>query len=874
MIRRTIAALFRRDQWEQNLDAELHHHVELRTADLVRSGLTPEAAARQARVELGSRERYKDEARVAFGLRWLDDLQQDARYAFRSLRRSPGFAITAILSMALGIGANTVVFSIVNSLLLRPIPVADPERLLFVEGSQSSSNQSFPDYRDFRDRLRTVDGAVAYRFSRMAVGDDQSAEKYWGYLVSGNYFDVLGLEPALGRLIHADDEKGGVGASPYAVLSYGLWQSRFQSNPNVVGRTVRINAKPYTVLGVAPRDFQGTESIIAASLWVPIAMQPQIEGRSWLEERGNHNSWMLVRAKANASPAVVQADLTRVAKDLAREYPATDAGLTPLVSKPGLVGKTLRGPAEQFGIGVLLLAGMVLLAACVNLAALLGARAADRFREIALRVSIGASRGRVVRQLLTESVVLTAISGTAGAVLAWLLLRVLTQWRPPTEVSLQVDVHPDLRVLLFSVALSVVTGLVAGLAPALQAWKLNTNDALKGAALKTRRWTVRDLSLCVQTAVCCVLVVCSLVAVRGLSYVFTARPGLNPEGVSVLSFDSTLAGYSTPDALRMQRRALDTVAQIPGVLSAAYAKSVPLSSDQSSTTVFPEDTPTPRRLEQGWQAGYYDVSPGYFRTIGTRLLAGREFTWNEPTGSIAIINETFARRMFGSTNVVGRHFRYFGGPPVEIIGLAEDGKYFTLSEDPRSVVFRQVTRSVDSETVLVVRSNRAEGVVAAEMQRAVHALDPALPLYGAGSLRDSMAFTQLPAEIALAALGTFGILAIMLAVTGIYGLASYSVSRRVREIGIRVAIGARPGQVLQSVLGRLGITVAIGSIAGIVLGLASGKLLSAVVYQASPRDPITLAFVGVIMGAVALGSALGPIRRAISIEPTRALRED
>ncbi len=873
MIRRTVRALFRRDRFEDGLDAELRHHIELRAADLERSGLSPADAARQARLELGSRERYKDEARAAFGLRWLDDLRHDLRYALRVLWRSPGFALTAIFSMALGVGANTVVFSIVNSLLLRPLPVGAPESLYFVNNG-TNINFSYPAYKDIRDRARTIDGAVMERFSRMSVGDERAAEKYWGFLVSGNFFDVLGLQPAVGRFFHADDEKSGPNSSPYAVLSYDLWQSRFQGDPNIAGRTIRVSARPYTVLGVAPQGFHGTESGIDPSLWVPVMMQPHIEGRSWLDERGNQNSWIIVRGKRGVSQSVVEADLNRVVTELAKEHPDTDRGTRVILSKPGLFGTTLRDPVEQFGTGVLFLGGLVLLAACVNLAALLGARAADRFREIALRVSIGASRGRIVRQLLTESVLLSVISGLAGAALAWVLLRALSQWRPPLEIGFQIDVQPDLRVFLFSAAVSIVTGLGAGLAPALQAWRLNANDALKGATVRTRRWSVRDASLFVQTTLCCVLVVCSLVAASGLSNVFLARPGLNPEGVSLVSFDTVLAGYPTPESLRFQRRALDEVRKLPGVTYAAYARSVPLSSDQSNTTVFAENAPEPRRLNDGWRTGYYFVSPGFFRAMGTRLIAGREYSWTESDPAVAIVNETFARKMFGTTNAVGRRFRYFGGAPVEVIAVAEDGKYFTFSEDPRPVVFRPATRSSSLEATLIVRSSRDEQAMAGEMARVVKALDPAMPLYGVGSMRDTMALVSLPAQVAVVALGTFGLLAVMLAITGIYGLASYSVSRRVREIGIRMAIGARPKQVLQSVLGRLAIVVAAGSLVGIALGLASGEVLKAVVYQASPRDPITLAGVALIMGAVALGSALGPIRRAVSIEPTRALRED
>jgi predicted permease len=360
-----------------------------------------------------------------------------------------------------------------------------------------------------------------------------------------------------------------------------------------------------------------------------------------------------------------------------------------------------------------------------------------------------------------------------------------------------------------------------------------------------------------------------------LADVFASRPGLNPDGLSLVSFSTTLGGYENADGLRFQRRALEAVAALPGVMSVTLAKSVPLGTDHSNTFVFPENAAMPRRLEQGWPTAYYNVSPGYFRTMETRLRGGREFGWRESQSMpVAIVNETFARKMFGTTNAVGRHFRYYGGDPVEVIAVAEDGKYFTLAEEPRPVVFRPITRYPEPEATLVVRSARPEGQMAAEMARAIRGLDPAMPLYAVGSMRDGMGLSYLPAEIALTALGTFGILAVMLAVTGIYGMASYSVSRRVREIGVRMAIGARPVQVLRTVLGRLAIVVACGCVAGLALGLASGKLLSAVVYQASPRDPLTLALVCGVMAMVALGSSWGPLRRAITIEPVRALREE
>jgi predicted permease len=372
-----------------------------------------------------------------------------------------------------------------------------------------------------------------------------------------------------------------------------------------------------------------------------------------------------------------------------------------------------------------------------------------------------------------------------------------------------------------------------------------------------------------------VLVVCSLVAGRGLMKTFSTRPGFDAKGLSVVALDPIMASYSPEKAEQFQRRALEAVSQLPGVIGAAYAGSIPMTTDQSNTTIYKESD-VERRMEQAKLIQYFHVSPGYFQTMGTRLLAGREFDWRapNPNAPVAIVNETFARQIVGTVDAVGKHFRYAGGLLVEIIGVAEDGKYFTFTEEPKPVMYQPIVGSKRTDTYLLVRSSRPESDMAADMARVVKSLDPAIPVYGVGRVIDLMGLAFLPAWISSIALGAFGLLGMMLAVMGIYGLASYSVARRVREIGIRMAIGARPGQVLQSVLGRVALLVGIGSMVGLALGLASGGVMSKVVYQASPSDPLTLVGVAVLMLAIALGSTLGPIRRAVTINPLRALRQD
>lgn len=876
-LRSTWRALRHRIEWERDLEEELRWHVERRAEELRRAGLARGEAERRARLELGARESYKEQCREAHGLRWPDELLQDLRYASRVLRRSPGFTVVAVLSLALGIGANTVVFSVVNALVLKPLPVSSPNELHFVQANNYPSH-SFPNYRDLRDRNTTFSGLVAYRIAPMGLQAGDAARRVWGYLATGNYFDMLGVRPVLGRFFHPEDDRQ-PGASPFAVLSYTCWQNRFAADPQIVGKTIRINSLPYTVLGVAPGGFHGTELFYWPEIWVPMMMQPQIESFSWLEARGTFNSWVIGRLKPGVTPQQAEANLNAIAAALAKEYPANNEGLKLKLAKPGLVGDVMRAPTEAFMGGVMALAGLVLLGACANLASLLAARASDRHHELAIRVSIGAGRGRIVRQLLTEALLLSVAGGVAGCGLAVALLRLLSQWRAPLDFPVRFEVDPDGRVFAFALAASLVTGILFGIAPARQAWSADPHQALKGIPLGGaggRRWAFRDFLLAAQVALCCVLVTACFVSLRGLARALATPLGFEPRGVSVVGFDLGLAGYSGQEGKSFQRRALEAVALLPGVTAAAYASSLPLSINQSSTTVFPEEAADFRRVK-GKQTTYYDVSPGYFRALGTRLLAGRDFTWHDDgkAPGVAIVNETFARQALGKPDAVGRRFRYGRGRPlVEVIGVVEGGKYETLIEQPRPAIFRPASQSYNADTVLIVRSSLPESEVAMQMRQAVAGLDSRLPLHGVGSVTQMLGLAFFPARAASIALSAFGVLAVMLAITGIYGLATYAISRRVREIGIRVAVGARPWQVLRFVLGRTALLVAIGSCLGLALGLATGRVLSSVVYQASSRDPLVLAAVSLTMALIGFGASCGPARRALSIDPLRALRHE
>ncbi|HXJ94304.1 MAG TPA: ABC transporter permease [Terriglobia bacterium] len=865
------------EQSERDLSAELESHLQMHIEDNLRAGMSADEARRQALLKLGGVEQVKEHYRERRGIPLLETLFQDLRYALRMLRRSPGFTAVAVLSLALGIGVNALVFSVINALLLRPLPVERPGQLVFLE-NKSFNSQSFPNYRDLRDRNTTFSGLVGYRIAPMELESTGGATRIWGLLATGNYFDVLGVHPVMGRFFHpADDLRPR--ESPYAVLSYNAWRGRFGGDPAIVGKTVRINRLPYTVLGVAPPDFHGTELWYWPELWVPMMMEPQIEnytGTGWLDNRSTWDTWVLGRLKPGVSGAKALANLNTIAAELAREHPENNEGLQFKLAKPGLAGDYIGGPARAFTLGVLGLAALVLLAACANLASLLTARAADRQREIAIRLSIGAKRSRVVRQVLTETLVLSLAGGAVGYGLAFLLSEALTRWRAPMDFPVQFDVNPDWRVFLFALAVSIAAASLFGAAPAWRASRTDANAVLKGggASWGRSRLAFRDLLVVLQVALCFVLVAACLISLRGLQQTLKMRLGFEPEDVSVVGFDLGLAGYSDEKSRALQQRVLETVEQLPGVLSAAYSNSVPLSIDQSNTTVYPPDKAGPR-CSDGISATYYQVAPGFFATMGTRLLAGRDFTWHDDDNSprLAIVNAAFGRQVLHSENAVGKHFRNgLSGPLVEIIGVVEDGKYESLTEFQAPALFWPILQNHNSTTTLEVRSSLPAAQMVREMRQAVAELDPQLPLYGTGSLNQMLGFAFFPTQAAAIALSAFGVLAIMLAVTGIHGLVSYAVARRVREIGIRVAVGARPSQVLRLVLGRIMTLIAVGSAIGLVLALATGQVLASVVYGASSRDPKTLAAVVATIALLGLVSSWAPTRRALRIDPVRALR--
>ncbi|HEY2466463.1 MAG TPA: ABC transporter permease [Terracidiphilus sp.] len=863
---------------DERLREEMEQHLAMRTEENIRVGMNPEEAHRQARLKFGAVEAIRGDYAAEGSLPFLENLLADIRFALRVLRKSPAFTIVSVLTLTLAIGANVVVFGVLNGLVLHPLAVPEGNRIYQVQTKRSEAiSISYANYADIRDRNSTFSSLAIFRLARIGIGVRGMAQPVWGYEVSGNYFPMLRIKPQLGRLlVPADDAKEN--GSQVAVLSYACWKVRFGGDPTIVGRTVSVNSHPYTVIGVAPEGFNGTERFIWPEVWVPIQNEAQIEGYQWLHQRGDSNAWVVGRLKPGTTPAQADADLARVAAGLARQYPDTDKNLSLRVAKPGLLGDALGTPIRLFLMGVMFLAGLVLLAACTNLGGLFAARTADRARELGIRIAIGSSRGRILRQLVTEAVILASAAGVAATVTAKLLLAGITQLPISAELPVQFAVQPKPEVYGFAVLLALATGLLFGIIPTRQVWRTDPNQVLKASDtsnLKHRRITLRDTLLALQIALCCLLVTASFVAVRGLQSTLRVRLGFRPEGVVLATMDVHLAGYSEATETVVERRLLAAVQAIPGVRDAAWSNTTPLSINQSNTSIWAPGTSDFRLASSKFSANFYKVSPGYFRVAETHLVAGRVFTDSDNAQSprVAIVNQTFAMRLFGTANVVGQHLPR-PGEQQEIVGVVEDGKYGTLTEDPTPAIFWPILQSPESDTVLLIRSDRPASDVVPLIRNAVAGVDSNLPLFTLQRWPDALAMVTFPARAAAIALGILGALAMMLSITGIFGLAAYTVTRRMRELGIRVALGAHHMQVLQAALGRIALLLGLGSVAGLLLGAVASRLLASIVYGASAYDPPVIIAAVTTMMLIGLVSAALPARRALAAHPAQLLRDE
>lgn len=824
----------------------------------------------------------------------MNSVWKDVSYAARVMARTPGFTVVVILSLALGIGANTAIFSIVNAYLLRPMPVDDPDRLVALyltspRWGHDLGGLSYPDLLDFRKQDTGLSDIMGSTGIGLSVTDGEKPELIWGEIVTGNYFSGLRVRPILGRGFLPDEDRV-PGQQAVCVLNYHFWQRHFQSDPNIVGKTIKINSHPFTIVGVAPHGFIGTTLFnFVPDVWVPAMMQQTIAPNeaNYLEGRGNR--WINPRArlKPGVTRQQAQAALNVIARQLAREYPQTNRDLEVHVipggtrTQPWFVASGVVSATTALLAAVVIL---VLLIACANVGNLMVARAQARAREMAIRIAVGAGRMRLIRQLLTESLVLSLMGGALGIIFALWFSDMLKGFYPSLDfqtADLDYETRPDLRILPFTIALSVITAIVFGLVPALRASKADQVSAMKGGspAFRFGRSHIGrgNLLVLAQVAISCVLLICGGLFLRSMQYARGVDVGFDRSGVLMFAVDLDLQRYDEDRGRVFQRALPDRLRTIPGVEAASMAFPLPMDAYDRSTPVMPEGY-IPRSDREANDAGLSLVGPRYFESMGTRLVAGRAIDERDTQSSprVAVINETLAKRYWQSPDrAIGRRFSTRrGGPPIEVVGVARDGKYYTIGEPASPYYFAPLAQNYQGRTTILVRSKAAPEILAPAIRAEVTALDSSLPIFGVRTMPEFLNRISSVYEMGASLLGTFATVALLLAAVGIYGVLHFSIVHRTREIGIRMALGASQSQVLRMILGRSLVFVALGMGLGIGLALAASKLTGMLVAGVGGTDPVTFFGAAILFGTVVSVAILVPARYATRVNPTMALRHE
>jgi len=819
----------------------------------------------------------------------MDTIWQDIRYALRQLRKSPTFSLIAVLTLALGIGANTTIFTVVNAVLLRPLPVEDPARLVAVLGTDarnSTAQQQFLpmselNYKDLRDKNDVLTSLASFTGAGVNLSGAGNPEKLNATLVSGNYFQVLGVRAALGNTFDPEQARK-EGGYPVVVLGYGLWQRRFGGDRSIVGKPVTLNQQPYTVIGVAPKSFQGTFTVGSPDVWIPDAMHDQVLtgiAKDWFAERRPLMMTVFGRLKPGVSLKQAEANMQTIATQLAKEFPNENEGrnvrLLPLGDTT--VGANGRDAVVQAGALLMTVVGLVLLIACANLANLLLARGADRRRELAVRMSLGATRSRLVTLLLTESVLLALVGGGAGLVVSTGFRNALMAFRPPFLNPGDIDLTMDPRVLVFAMVLALGTAFAFGMLPAWQAIRFSLNDTLKEGGGRSGsgggRHTVRNGLVVVEVALSMIALVGSGLFLSSLHNAQQIDPGFETKNLLVMSFDLGAQNYTEAQGREFHRRLMERLRAIPQAADASVASNAPLGGG-FARTVFPEGVDiTDKR--NGILTGVNQVDTEYFKTSGTSILHGRAFADTDREGAplVAIVNQAFADKFFPGQDAIGKRFRCWGETWIlEIVGVARTAKQNTLGEEPTPAFYLPMLQQYSPGVTLHVRTSGDPMAALPTVRSTVQELDKQLPLVQVQTISQVLDAALWPARFGAMLLLVFGLLALTLAAIGIYGVMSYSVQQRRQELGIRMALGAQKRDVLRLVLGQGLWLAGVGALVGLGAAFLMARAVSALLFGVHALDPVTFTGVPVVLIGVALLACYIPARRATRVDPIIALR--
>jgi len=887
-----LGGLFGKQRQERELSAEMESHLALHIEDNLRTGMSPERARREALMKLGGVEQTKEDVRERRSLPFMETLLQDLNYGARMLRKNPGFSAVAVLSLALGIGANTTIFTVVNAVLLNPLPVREASRLVqmdtvdakthVTQARASKMGISFPNARDYQQKNDVFSGLAAWTGAPLTWSGGSEPRQILGELVTANYFDVLGMNPVVGRFFLPSEDKHH-NSDEVVVLSYALWVNKFGSDPNVAGRRLTLNARPYTVIGVAPRGFKGIGTFLSAEqVWIPISMSDQVLAGVFAEFIEDRRALMMVsfgRLKPGVSMSQAEASLRTLASNLEREYPVDNAGRSVALTSiaDAALGANNYDQLSLAGTLMMGFVGLVLLIACVNLANLLLAQGARREKEMAVRAAMGAGRARMFRQLLTESVLLSLAGGAVGLLIAFWGRSVLWSFRPPFIEKSDLDLAVDSHVLIFTLGVSLFTGLLFGLAPSVKASAADIIDSLKaGGRGGTTSWKhnrLRSLLVVFEVALALVALIGAGLFVRSMQNAQRIDPGFEAKKLFVMGFDLGALHYDEGRGQQYFRDAIERASTVPGVESATVASNPPLGGG-FERTVFPEGRDETSGY-RGTLTTIDDIAPNFFDTLRIPLLRGRVFSDadRKNTVPVAVVNEAMARHFWPNEEALGKRFHFFGDTTLrEIVGVVRNGVVGQIGEEPQPLVYLPLTQDYSPSAILQIRTTGKPEAVLASVRSQVQPLDTNLPFTSVQTIGETLDQALWAPRMAAALLTLFGGVALILAAVGVYGVLSYSVNQQTREIGLRMAMGAQQGQVLRLIVGQGFRLTAAGLALGLLAAFGLMRLMESLLFGVSTHDPLTFVSVALGLSVVAFAACYIPARRAMRVDPIVALR--